>query len=99
MPDEVIQDKARTRVMRAVQIAAQPSSLPRTRHLLPSRLQVVEPLSVESSHWLGEVPVHLAIVQLQLGGGVVRHHPGKHGVLGQVVERSVSWKYFSTQCS
>ena len=72
--------------MRAVQISAHPSSLHCAGHLLSSHLQVVESLRVEGSHWLGEVPVHLPIVQLQLGGGVVGDHPGKHGVLGQVVE-------------
>ena len=70
-----------------------PSSLRSARHLLSSRLQIVQSLRVEGSDRLGEVPVHLGSVQVQPGGGVVRDHPGKHGVLRQVVERSVSWKY------
>ena len=36
-------------------------------------------------HWISQVPVHSAVIQMQSVAGIVRQHPGKHGVLPQII--------------
>lgn len=48
------------------------------------------PALVHSSHWLAKISERCRVVEIQLVRGVVREHPWKHWVLGNVVVGTAS---------